>query len=343
MNEGTRGLEGSFQLAVMGGRTVPLDIPPEKFPEKVQATTKPAVETPKATPKKASKPKKRKVKKARVQKAPAKKPVEEEEGFLTRTFKQLVGSDDAKKEAASKSLIQKTSGKKSEPEKKEEGLLTKTFKQLVGDDDAKKDAASKSKMQKMAEEKSEPEKKEEGLLTRTLKSLVGGDKKEEPKTKKKTLNSINAAPTGSTTQEKEEEQPKTAKSETKKTLKNSFEKLIGVGAVSDDGDSQAGKTDSTVGETKSAKKQESGGLLDGILGGSKKKKDSSATKQAKVKDTAEGKSAPAKPKRITARKYVEEEEEGRVKKNYAGAKKGKNVLKESFKSLVTDKKKALKE
>ena len=54
------------------------------------------------------------------------------------------------------------------------------------------------------------------------------------------------------------------------------------------------------------------------------------------------KSTPAKPRKLTARKYIEEEEgeEGEMKQNnYAGAKKGKNVLKESFKNLVKDNKK----
>ncbi len=366
MNKQTRGLDGSFQLAVMGGSAIPLDMSPEKFPEKVQLE-KPAVEKPKATPpnpKKASKPKEKKVKKAKVKKAPAKKPVEEE-GFLTKTFKQLIGSDDAKKDAASKSLLQKTSGKKPETAKNDEGLLTKTFKQLIGDDDDKKKAAPKSQPQKTAAKKSEPEKKEEGFLTKTLKTLVGDDKdkkkaapksqpqktaakksepekkeegfltktlktlvgddkdkKKEQTTKKKSLSSINTAPTGSTIQKKGEEPSKTAKSETKKTLKDSFEKLIGVGAVSDDGgDSKSAKTDKPAGKIKTAKKQ------------------------TKAKNTVKKTSAPAKPRKLTAKKYVEEEEEqeGRVKQNYAGAKKGKNVLKESFKNLVTDKKKAVQE
>lgn len=310
-----RGLGGSFQLAVMGGSAVPLNIPPEKSPakaqpakpvvEKPEATAKtskmgdstvppekspekaqpakPAVEKPKAT-QKASQPKKKKVKEANIKKAPAKKPVEEE-GFLTKTFKQLIGGDDDKKEAASKSQLQKTAGKK-------------------------------------------PEKEEEGFLTKTLKTLVGSDTKNEKKAKKNTLNPINMAPTGSSAQKREEEQPKTAKSETKKTLKDSFEKLIGVGAVKDEDDS------------KSAKKKESGGLLDSILGGSNKKKEASATKQAKAKDTVKKTSAPAKPRKLTARKYVaDEEEEEQLGKNYAGAKKGKNILKETFKTLVTDDKK----
>ena len=327
--QGTRGLEGSFQLAVMGSSTAPLDMPPEKSPAKVQPEKpavkkpiavmrdstvppeksaarvqpeKPAVEQPvaiqKEKPKKVSKPKKKKVKKANVKKAPAKKPVEEE-GFLTKTFKQLLGGGDDKKKAAAKPQMQKTAGKVPEKEKEEEGFLTKT-----------------------------------------LKTLMGGEKKEKT-AKKNPLNPINMAPTGSATKKQGEEQSKTAKSETKKTLKDSFEKLIGVGAVKDKGDTKSAKTDKPAEATKSAKKKESGGLLDSILGGSGKKKDSSTTKQAKVKDTVK-KSTPAKPKRITAKKYIEEEEgqeEGQMNKNYAGAKKGKNVLKESFKTLIADDKK----
>jgi len=292
-----RGLDGSFQLAVMGNSAVPLDISPERSPEKAQPA-KPAVEKPKATPKKepqkASKLKKKKVKKANVKKAPAKKSVKEEESFLTKTFKQLIGGKDDKKEAASKSQLQKTAGKK-------------------------------------------PVKEEEGFLTKTLKTLVGGDTKNEKKDKKNILSPINIAPTGSSAQKKEEEQPKTAKSETKKTLKDSFERLIGVGAVNDEGDSQSAKADKPAREIKSAKKEESGGLLGGILGGSKKKKVPPATKQAKAEDTVEKQSAPPKPKRITARKYIEEEEQ--LEEDRGGVKKGKNVLKESFKTLIADDKK----
>ena len=304
----TRGIDGSFQLAVMGNSAIPLDIPTEKFPKKVKSE-KPAVENPKATPK-VSKPKKKKVKTAKVKKAPAKKSVtvEEEEGFLTRTLKMLVGGDEAKKSPTSKSLLQKSAGKKSEPAKKEEGLLTKTFNSLMSGDEDKKESVSKSKPQKTAKKKPEPEKKEEGLLTRTLKSLVGGDqkdKKEEKAAKKNVLNPINMAPAaGSATHKKAEESPKTAKSETKKTLKDSFEKLIGVGAV-----------DKSAIETKPA-----------------------ATKQAKAEKPVEKKAAPPRPKRITARKYIENEE-SHLEKNRGGVEKGKNVLKESFKTLVIDSKK----
>jgi hypothetical protein len=302
-----RGLDGSFQLAIMGGSAVPLDIPqvdilPEKSPEKIQPA-KPAVEQPAVTqkeePKKASKPKSKKVKKAKVKKAPAKKPVEDE-GFLTKTFKQLVGSNDDKKVAASKSQLQKTAGKMPEPEK---------------------------------------EKEEEGLLTKTLKSLMGGDKKKEQTAK---TNPINTAPIGSATKKKVEDQPKTAKSETKKTLKDSFEKLIGVGAVKDEGDPKSAKTDKPAGKTKSAKTEESGGLMGGILGGSDKKKEPSATKQAKAEDAVQKTSAPAKPRKLTARKYVADDdggEEGQSEGNYAGAEKGKNLLKESFKTLIAEDKK----
>jgi hypothetical protein len=314
-------LNGSFQLAVMGNSAVPLDIPLEKSPEKVQPA-KPAVEQPKATPKvtqkvskpnptvpepakKASKPKQKKVKKANVKKAPAAKPAEEE-GFFTKTLKSLMGGDDDKKDAAaSKSLVQKSAVKK--PEKKEEGLLTKTLKTLVGDDE-KKTAIPATKAQKTGVKSAEPEKKEEGLLTKTLKSLVGGDKKDkkaEKTAKKDALNPMNIAPTGSKPKNKGKEQPKTAMSETKKTLKDSFEKLIGVGAV-----------DEKAIEEKSA-----------------------ATKQAKAVKKVE-KKAP-KLKRITARKYIESEEE-QLEKDRGGTEKGKNVLKDSFEKLISedDKKKA---
>jgi hypothetical protein len=339
----TRGFDGSFQLAVMGGSAIPLDMPPEKAPAKVQPE-KPKVEKPKAIPKatkKASKPKKKKVKKANVKKAPAKKPVEEEEGFFAKTLKSLVGGNDDKKDAASESPLQKTAGKKTEPVKEEEGLFTKTLKTLVGDGDDKKDATSKSPSAKTVKKIPAPEKEEEGLLTKTLKSLVGGDdKKKEQTTEKNTLNPITMAPTGSTTQKKEEKQPKTAKSETKKTLKDSFEKLIGVGAVKGDGNSKTAKTGKPAGQTKSAKKEESGGLLEGILGGSNKK---DSPQQAKAEGAVKESPAPARPARITARKYIEQEEaqneEAQLEKNRGGVKKGKNVLKESFKTLITDDKK----
>ena len=311
-----RGLDGSFQVAVMGSSTSPLDIPTEKFPKKAPSkkpviekpqAAPPAVEKPKANSKKASKPKKKKVKTANVKKAPAKKsaPVvvkKEEDGFLTKTLKTLVGDG-----STSKSL-----------EKKEEGLLTKTLNTLVGDDkkDEKKAVSKpkKPKPQKVAKKKAESEKKEEGFLTKTLKTLVGGDddkkksKKEETTAKKEALNPINMVPTGSA-KKKTEEQPKTAISETKKTLKDSFEKLIGVGAKPAE-------------ETKPP-----------------------VTKQAKAEKPVEKKAAPPapQPKRITARKYLEEEE-AQLEKDRGGVAKGKNVLKESFKTLVTDdKKKALAE
>ena len=145
---------------------------------------------------------------------------------------------------------------------------------------------------------------------------MGGDddkkksKKEETTAKKEALNPINMVPTGSA-KKKKEEQPKTAISETKKTLKDSSEKLIGVGAV-----------DKPAEETKPA-----------------------VTKQAKAEKPVQKKAAPPapQPKRITARKYLEEEE-AQLEKDRGGVAKGKNVLKESFKTLVTDdKKKALAE
>ena len=314
-SQGARGVEGAFQLAVMGGSTAPsamptekpvevapVVIPQEKSVEKVEPE-KPAVKTKKVSPKmapkprKVSNPRKKKVKKADAKKASDKKPKKEEDGFITKTFKQLIGND--KKEVDSKSQIQKTAGKETS------------------------------------------EKKEGGFLTRALKSLVGGDDKEEKTAKKNSLNPLNTAPdSSSAAQKKEDERPKTAKSEAKKNLKDSFEKLTGVGAVKDKSDSESAKTGQSTEETKSANKKESGGLLDGILGGGDKKKDTSVTKQAEVKDTVKQTSAPAKPRKLAAKKYVAEEDEGaqeEVGDNYGGAKKGKNLLKESFKTLVTDK------
>ena len=78
-SQGARGVEGAFQLAIMGGSTAPSAMPTEKpvevapvvIPqgesvEKGQPETeKPAIVKPKATPKKASKPKRKKVKKAK--------------------------------------------------------------------------------------------------------------------------------------------------------------------------------------------------------------------------------------------------------------------------------------
>ena len=117
-------------------------------------------------------------------------------------------------------------------------------------------------------------------------------------------------PTG-TAKKKKEEEPKTAISETKKTLKDSFQKLIGVGTV----DKSAEEPQPPV------------------------------TKQAKAEKPVVKKAAPPapQPKRITARKYIEDEE-AQLEKNRGGVAKGKNVLKESFKTLVSDdKQKALAE
>ena len=220
-----RGVEGAFQLAVMGGSTAPsamptekpvkeapVVVPQEKSIKKVQPE-KPAVKTPKVSPKKvpksrkASKPRKKKVKKADAKKAPDKKPEKEKDGFITKTFKQLIGNDNGKKEATSKSQIQKTAGK--EAAEKEEG----------------------------------------GLLTRAMKSLVGGGDKEEKTAKKNSLNPLTAPDSRSAVKKKEDERPKTAKSEAKKSLKDSFEKLIGVGAVKDKSDSESTKTGQSTEET----------------------------------------------------------------------------------------------
>lgn len=309
-----RGLEGSFQVAVMGSNTLPLDIPKGTLPSKAQSekpvtekpkATPPAAKKPKATSKEASKPKK-KVKTANVKKAPAANPApavakKEEEGFLTKTLKTLVGDSNT-----SKSL-----------EKKEEGLLTKTLSSLVGEEKKAVSKAKKPEPQKVAKKKLEPEKEkpEEGFLTKTLKTLVGGDdekdtSKKEEAAKKEVLNPMNMVPTG-TTKKKNEEEPNTAISETKKTLKDSFEKLIGVGTV----DKSAEEPQPPV------------------------------TKQAKAEKPEVKKAEPPapQPKRITARKYIEDEET-QLEKDRGGVAKGKNVLKESFKTLVSDEKqKALAE
>lgn len=319
----TRGLVGSFQLAVMGNNVVPLDMPSEKSSEKAQPE-KPVIEKPKATPKKASKPKKKKVRKAKtkVKKAPVKKPeVVEEEGFLAKTLKSLVGDDN--KDSASISLLQKSADGKSEPDKNE-GLLTKTLKSLVSDGDDKKRAAPKPKLQKTAEKKAEPGKKEEGLLTKTFKSIMGGDKKKEEQTAKKSaLDPINMVSTGSSTKKKTEEpsKTKTAKSETKATLKDSFEKLIGMGNVKDKKEAQPEKNKKFAAP----------------LGGDGPK---STKKLVKAEETVE--KTPKRAK-LTARKYNETEED-QLEKDRGGTEKGQNVLKDSFKKLVTEeKKKALVE
>ncbi len=191
----------------------------------------------------------------------------------------------------------------------------------MSDGDDKKKAAPKPQPQKTAGKKSEPGKKEEGLLTKTLKSLMGGGKKKEEQTAKKSvLDSLNMVP-GSTSKKKTEEQPKTAKSETKATLKNSFKKLIGVGNVKDKSDDQP------------VKKKE----FAGPLGGESPKV---TPKLVTAEDTVERKAAP--PRTLAVRPIDDEEEQ--LESDRGGVKKGKNILKESFKTLVTkDKKNALAE
>ena len=301
-SQSAQGLDGSFQLAVMNGSTTPVDNPPKQPPAEVEPEKPTPEKKPKAV-RKSSKPKKKKIKKAKTKKAPAKKPAEEE-GFLTKTFKQLVGSDDDnKKKDASKLQVKKTAVKTPAPE-------------------------------------------DESLLTKTLKTQVGSEEMEEKTAEKNSLNPINTTPADTKTKKIAEEQPKTAKAETKQTLKDSFEKLIGVGAVKDKGDSKSAKTDSPAGETKSAKKKESGGLLDGILGSNDDKKVATAKKSAKVENTVK-EPAPAEPKKLAARKYPVDpdvaDDRDQMEKNYGGAKKGKNLLKESFKTLVKDEKKAEEE
>jgi len=190
--------EGTFKLAVtVGNETLQLALP-EK-PAETAVVPKPE-KTKKKEIKKASKPKKKKVKtaqskKSEAQKAQVKKPEKEEESFLTKTLKLLVGGDDAKKEDASQVKLEKASGKA--PEKEEPGLLTKTLKKLIGGDD---------------DQKIDPE-----------------------KAKQNPLNPLNIAPTVSATQKQKEDKPQaqTAKTETQATLKGSFKKLIGVDAAKD--------------------------------------------------------------------------------------------------------------
>lgn len=297
--------EGSFKLAVtVGNEALQLALP-EK-PAETAVVPKPE-KIKKKEVKKASKPKKKKVKtaqskKSEAQKAQVKKPEKEEESFLTKTLKLLVGGDDVKKEDASKVKLEKASGKA--PEKEEPGLLTKTLKKLMGGDD---------------DQKIDPE-----------------------KAKQNPLNPLNIAPTVSATQKQKEDKPqaKTAKTETQVTLKDSFKKLIGVDAAKD-----KAKTLDTV--VKSSKQEESGltATLKKILGGGDKKDQPAETQQAKKKDSTAAKQVRAKtseepaikPTSGQTRKYLgKQSEEDQLDEDRGGVKKGKNILKESFKILVQD-------
>ncbi|MDH5762995.1 MAG: hypothetical protein OEZ51_08440 [Nitrospinota bacterium] len=255
----------------------------------------------------------------------------------------IVASDHSKKTEAKQVQDKK-------PEKEEEGFLTKTLRSIVGEDDPKKEDPAKGKLQKTVGKQSEKE-EEEGFLTKALKSIVGEDDKDKKETEKNALNPINMAPTGSAAHKEDQEQPKTAKSETKEKLKDSFEKLIGVGAVKDqdatseDAVRSAGKgtqdSEASPGGTKSARKEDSGGLLDGILGG-EKARDTAEAQQAKVdaEDKPEVKPAAtttSKPRKIAAQHRAEDED--REIEDNRGVKKGKNVLKESFKTLLKEEKK----
>ncbi len=261
------------------------------------------------------------------------------------------------------------------PEKEEPGLLTKTLNKLIGNDkdqpaekDSKKKSAktAKTKTAKAADPK--PEKEEPGLLTKALKKLVGSDDDKKKDAKKNPLNPINIAPTASATQKPKEDKPqaKTVMTETKAALKDSFKKLIGVDAardkakasgtvvksakqeesgvtstlkkilgVGDNKDQPAGKAPPA--KTRQAKKEESGGLFKGILDGDGKKKKSTTAKQAQAETSEE----PA-VKRTSGqtRKYLGKiSEEDQLDEDRGGVKKGKNILKESFKALVADEKK----
>lgn len=258
--------------------------------------------------------------------------------------------------AGDKKASQKNSPKKEE----EEGFFSKTLKSLVGDDDKKKKSAGKK----------DGKKEEEGFFTETLKTLVGkDDDKAEKKAKKKRLNPMEVAPTASATKEKEKFQPTTAKTETKATLKDSFSKLVDLGESKDKGGSSqegdpsgkkkekgllskylgggdkkdkpaAGKPvkGTLAKETKEAKitkeaKKDEGGLLDSILGGGDKKKDQTTTKQVKVEKKVNQPAPGKKPRKLTAKQTLGDEEK-QLEKDRGGTEKGKNVLKESFKSLL---------
>jgi len=238
------------------------------------------------------------------------------------------------------------------PEKEEPGLFTKTLKLLVGGDDANKEDASQAKLEKASGKATEKE--EPGLLTKTLQKLVGGDddkKKDPKKAKQNPLNPINIAPTVSVTQKQKEDKPQvtTAKTETKATLKDSFKTLIGVDAAK-----EKAKTLDTV--VKSSKQEESGVTvtLKKILGGGDKKDPPAGkaqpaeTQQAKKKESGTAKQAQAETSEEPAvkrtsgqtRKYLgKQSEEDQLEVNRGGVKKGRNILKESFKTLVADEKK----
>ena len=300
---------GSFEVAITVDQTAPQAKPPEKItPE----------ETPKVTEEKSS-PK-------------PEKSIKKKSGKVSKSKKKV------KKAQVKKPAV---------PEKKEEqGFISKTLSTLMGDDKGKAKKAADSK----------PEKEEPGLLTRTLKKLVGGDADQpEKKTQNNPLNPINVAPTVSATKKTVADQkPKTAKSETKATLKDSFKKLIGVDAAKD----KAKASDSVV---KTAKQEDSGvtSTIKKILGGGDKKEKLAAgtpvgkapsadTKQAKKTSPAPAKQAQAdpaaasemKPVSGNTRKYLgQKDEKDQLEENRGGVKKGKNILKESFKILVKDDKK----
>ena len=279
------------------------------------------------------------------------KPGKEEPGLLTKALNKLIGNDkdqpaekDTKKKSAknSKTKTAKTASQK--PEKEEPGLLTKTLKLLVGGDDANKADASKVKLEKASGKATEKE--EPGLLTQTLKKLVGGDgdkKKDPEKAKQNTLNPLNIAPTVSATQKQKEDKPqvKTAKTETKATLKDSFKKLIGVDAAKD----KAKALDTVV---KSAKQEESGvtSALKKILGGGPKKdqlavgKPAGKTQPAETQQAKTSEEPAVKRTSGQTRKYLgQQSEANQLEEDRGGVKKGKNILKESFKILVQDEKK----
>ena len=292
--------EETNKLAITSGSQSTPSAPPEKPTEKA-IVPKPE-ETKKKEVKKASKPKKKKVKaaqskKSEAKKAQVKKPEKEEAGFID-TLKSLVGVGDASKEN-----LEKASGKA--PEKEEPGLLTKALKKLVGGDDDK-----------------------------------NSDRKQA---RQNPLNPINVAPTVSSTQKQQDDPPqaKTAKTDTQTTLKGSFKKLIGVDAAKD----KAEQASNTV--VKTSKQEESGvtSVLKNILGGDDKKDPPAAGKPVGKEKPGTAKQAQAKTSEEPAvkrtsgqtRKYLgQNSEDEQLEKDRGGVKKGKNILKESFKTLVTD-------
>lgn len=210
----------------------------------------------------------------------------------------------------------------------DKGFISGTIDKIFGEDD------KAAKPEKAKGGKEEPE---EGLLTKTLKSIVGGEE-DKNKSKKKDVNPLDVIPTVSATKKKEADQPKTAKTETKKKLKDSFEQLISAGDAGDAGQ-EATTAEARGSANPSAKKDDSGGILGNLLGG---EKDNGKTDAEPVKTVKAGKTKPAeqiKARKLPSRKLPETKGLGNEEKQLeqergVASKKGKNVLKESFKTLL---------